>query len=95
MAEIPICRCCGYPAPLKEYGGPIVAGYGGGKGKSMFCKICAATFLSHCITYPDLYGAERPLWSSIGWIANYLRDEIRNVQRLRDGEPEQKREANE
>jgi hypothetical protein len=43
-----------------------------GEGKSRFCLICASTFLSYAITYPELYGEDRHLFSSIGWIANEI-----------------------
>lgn len=78
--EKPVCDCCGYPAELEEYRGPIVGDSLVGEGKSMFCDICASTFLSHCITYPRLYGENRYLWRSVGWIANRLLDEIRRVK---------------
>lgn len=74
------CDCCGYPAPLSKYMGPVTREHGGGDPKgSMFCEICAGTFLSHYVTYPALYGNQHHLFSSIGWIANMLRDEIRRA----------------
>lgn len=75
----PVCDCCHYRAELKSYRGPlrgqnIVGELDGSK----FCLICASTFLSHCVTYPMLYSMDASLFSSIGWIANYLADLIRS-----------------
>lgn len=75
------CDCCGYPAKdITDFPGPVTPRHPGGEGWSRFCRICAETFLSHPITYPELYGKERLLFSSIGWIANMLRDEIRKFK---------------
>lgn len=76
------CDCCGYASEeLGEYRGPITRDHPGGKGLSVFCLLCASTFLSHCITYSGLYGDQHHLFSSIGWIANHLQSEIRRSRR--------------
>lgn len=78
--ETNICHCCGYAAPLQEYP-RCLPPMGGDLFK--FCDICAGTFLSHCVTYAELYGKHHHLWASIGWIANLLRDEIRATRATR------------
>ncbi len=81
--EPAICECCGYPSTeLAEYRGPVTHNNLAGEGTLIFCHICASTFLSHCKTYPLLYGEHSSLWSSIGWIANHLQDEIRKQKGL-------------
>lgn len=65
------CDCCNYPAKtLKVYTGDTR------KQSCTFCQVCASTFFSHCITYPEFYGKDRYLWASLGWIANKMLDEI-------------------
>src|ERR1035438_829100 len=78
--ESNICACCGYPAPLKEYRTLVPNAPGDTREAHRFCEVCAGTFLSHCITYAGLYGSERHLWGSIGWIANRLLEEIRSTR---------------
>lgn len=75
------CACCGYPAKvLTEYRGPCTTNdVMGENGRIKLCEVCAATFLSNCVVYPSLYGEHRDLFSSIGWIANKILDEIRSL----------------
>lgn len=79
--EPPTCHCCGYAAKdLEKYRGPCTReNLAGEEDGSTLCGICAGTFLSHSVTYPLLYGEDHKLFSSIGWIANMLRDEIRKL----------------
>lgn len=85
--EKPICDCCHYPAELKRYRGPLRGqSLVGEPDGSKFCLICASTFLSHYVTYPMLYGTDANLFSSIGWIANYLADLIRSQKETSHGD---------
>lgn len=79
LTEEPICHCCGYAAPLTEYKNSM-GRYLGIPESYMLCKVCAATFLSHSVTYPQLYGQDHNLFSSVGWIANRLLEEIGSLR---------------
>lgn len=58
-----ICACCGYAADdLQDYIAPFPK-----QDKVSFCEICASTLLSHCVTFPELYGAQRHLLR-IHWV---------------------------
>lgn len=67
------CECCEYLAPLTEYNNFTPEA----EGPFRFCDVCANTFLNRCVTYPRQYGDQQPLWTSIGYIANMILDEIR------------------
>jgi hypothetical protein len=70
------CESCGYSAPLTTYPNinPELAG------PFKFCDVCAYTFLCRAVTYPRQYGSRCPLWASIGYIANMILDELRQIR---------------
>lgn len=70
------CDSCGFKTKLREYPrSPCEKGE-----PHNFCEVCAATFLSHPISYPRLYGDQHHLFSSIGYLGNMLLEEIRSLK---------------
>lgn len=77
--ETSICHCCGYAASdLKEYRNNNFE-TAVHKPTYRFCEICASTYLSQCVEYPE-FAKDARLCKSLGWIANLLRDEIRALK---------------
>lgn len=69
-----LCDNCEYPAKLMEYSGKTVEP----EGPLAFCEVCYRTYLHRAVVYPRQYGDQRPLWASIGYIANMILDELRS-----------------
>lgn len=71
--KITNCSNCAYETETEEY---ETIGREG-KEKHNFCFICINTYLSRATTNLRQYGEQAALFQSIGWIANYLLEEIR------------------
>lgn len=71
--KITNCSNCAYETETEEY----EAIGRERREKYNFCFICINTYLSRATTNPRQYGEQASLFKSIGWIANYLLEEIR------------------
>jgi hypothetical protein len=71
------CESCGYPVddPLEEV---VVNAYRRDKEhfERRICKICYSTFITNAIGSKD-----EELFATIGWIGNYIIDEIRKMKK--------------
>lgn len=71
--KITNCSNCAYETETKEY--EIIDRMG--KEIYNLCFICANTYLGRATTHSRQYGEQATLFQSIGWIANYLLEEIK------------------
>ena len=72
------CDCCGYWTETAEYE-PSIEIRRSQFGLVYLCEICGTSGLDISVMYPSQCKEPR-LYRAIGWIANMLRDEIRELK---------------
>lgn len=74
------CDSCHYPARLSLFKG-MHTDYPHEPTKDVhLCEVCASTFISNAtVCFPSQH-SEHDLYKSLGWIANKLLDEIRDLK---------------
>jgi hypothetical protein len=67
------CGSCGYEVDVRDMA-TYMMGAGNDSQPECICKICASTFISNAVHYNY---ENKELYMAIGWIGNYIIDEIR------------------